>query len=140
MPASSAARWGGATVLDTAEVASGIRRIVLEPAEPGPAAPPGSHVDVGVHVNGRSDVRSYSVVGMGAYGTELVLGVQLARRSRGGSAYMHSLRRGAQLQVTRPLQNFPLTYARPRYVLLAGGIGITALVAMGKALKARGAD
>ena len=127
-------------MLDTSEAAEGIRRIVLEPAEPGPAAPPGSHVDVGVYVNGRSDVRSYSVVGRGAYGTELVLGVQLARQSRGGSAYLHSLRRGAQVQVTQPLQNFPLLYGRPRYVLLAGGIGITALVAMGKALAERGAD
>ena len=38
------------------------------------------------------------------------------------------------------MQNFPLNYGRPSYVLAAGGIGITALVAMGKALKARGAD
>ena len=44
------------------------------------------------------------------------------------------------MQITQPLQNFPLNYGRPGYVLAAGGIGITALVAMGKALKARGAD
>ena len=44
------------------------------------------------------------------------------------------------MQLTQPLQNFPLNYGRPGYVLAAGGIGITALVAMGKALKARGAD
>jgi len=113
---------------------------VLEPEELRAPAPPGSHVDVGVYVNGKPDVRSYSVVGMGPYGNTLTLGVQLARQSRGGSVYMHSLRRGAKLQVTQPLQNFPLTYGRPSYVLLAGGIGITALVAMGKALKQRGAD
>jgi ferredoxin-NADP reductase len=95
---------------------------------------------VGVYVNGGSDIRSYSVVGAGAYGDELILGVQLAAQSRGGSAYMHSLRRGQQISITQPLQNFPLTFGRPGYVLFAGGIGITALVAMGKALKARGAD
>src|SRR5207248_11777252 len=67
-------------------------------------------------------------------------GVQLARQSRGGSAFMHSLRRGQQVTITQPLQNFPLGYGRPSYVLAAGGIGITALVAMGKALKAKGAD
>jgi ferredoxin-NADP reductase len=66
--------------------------------------------------------------------------VQLARQSRGGSAFMHALRRGAQVTITQPLQNFPLTFGRPGYVLAAGGIGITALVAMGRALKARGAD
>jgi ferredoxin-NADP reductase len=70
----------------------------------------------------------------------LILGVQLARQSRGGSAFMHSLRRGQQLKITQPLQNFPLGYGRSSYVLAAGGIGITALVAMAKALKARGAD
>lgn len=140
MGATSHKRWGSARVLDACDVAENVRQIVLEPEDPGPAAPPGSHIDVGVYVNGRADVRSYSVVGMGAYGTELVLGVQLARQSRGGSAYMHALRRGQQVQITQPLQNFPLSYGRPAYVLAAGGIGITALVAMGKALRDRGAD
>jgi ferredoxin-NADP reductase len=140
MGATTHKRWGRATVLDTCVVADGVKQIVLEPAEPGPVAPPGSHLDVGVYVNGGADVRSYSVVGMGEYGSSLILGVQLARQSRGGSAYMHSLRRGTQLSITQPLQNFPLSYGKPSYVLLAGGIGITALVAMGKALKARGAD
>jgi vanillate O-demethylase ferredoxin subunit len=53
---------------------------------------------------------------------------------------MHALRRGQQVSITQPLQNFPLTYGRPSYVLAAGGIGTTALVAMGNALRARGAD
>ena len=53
---------------------------------------------------------------------------------------MHALRRGQEVSITQPLQNFPLTYGRPGYVLAAGGIGITALVAMGRALRARGAD
>jgi ferredoxin-NADP reductase len=140
MGATSHKRWGKAAVLDTAEIVPGIRRIVLEAAEPGHAAPPGSHLDVGVYVNGGPDVRSYSVVGMGEYGSSYVLGVQLARQSRGGSAYMHSLRRGTQLSITQPLQNFPLGYGRPSYVLLAGGIGITAVKAMGTTLKRRGED
>ena len=140
MGATSQKRWGKATIVDVCDVAQHIRQVVLEPAESGPAPPPGSHLDIEVYVNGSRDLRSYSIVGAGPYGYQLVLGVQLARQSRGGSAYMHSLRRGAQVTVTQPLQNFPLTYGRPHYVLAAGGIGITALVAMGKALKARGAD
>jgi ferredoxin-NADP reductase len=140
MGATSHKRWGRARVLDACDVAQNVRQVVLEPEELEAPAPPGSHIDIGVYVNGRADVRSYSVVGMGAYGTELILGVQLARQSRGGSAFMHSLRRGQEVSITQPLQNFPLTYGRPGYVLAAGGIGITALVAMGRALKARGAD
>ena len=140
MAATSAKRWGRARVIDVREVAQHVRRVVLEPERLDVPAPPGSHIDIGVYVNGRADVRSYSVVGMSGYGTELVLGVQLARQSRGGSAFMHALRRGQEVSITQPLQNFPLNYGKPGYVLAAGGIGVTALVAMGKALKARGAD
>ena len=140
MAATSAKRWGRARVIDVCEVAQHVRRVVLEPERLDVPAPPGSHIDIGVYVNGRADVRSYSVVGMSGYGTELVLGVQLARQSRGGSAFMHALRRGQEVSITQPLQNFPLNYGKPGYVLAAGGIGVTALVAMGKALKARGAD
>jgi ferredoxin-NADP reductase len=140
MGATSHKRWRRARVLDVCPVAQNVKQIVIEPEELEAPAPPGSHIDIGVYVNGRADVRSYSVVGTGGYGTELMLGVQLARQSRGGSAFMHALRRGQEVSITQPLQNFPLSYGRPGYVLAAGGIGITALVAMGKALKARGAD
>ena len=140
MGATSHKRWGRARVVDVCEVAQYVRQVVLAPERMDAPAPPGSHIDIGVYVNGRADVRSYSVVGSGAYGNEIVLGVQLARQSRGGSAFIHQLRRGQEVQVTQPLQNFPLNYGRPGYVLAAGGIGITALVAMGKTLKARGAD
>jgi vanillate O-demethylase ferredoxin subunit len=140
MGATTHKRWGKARVLDVCEVAQHVRQVVLEPEQLEAPAPPGSHIDIGVYVNGRADIRSYSVVGMGAYGSELILGVQLARQSRGGSAYMHALRRGQEVSITQPLQNFPLNYGRPGYVLAAGGIGITALVAMGRALKDRRAD
>jgi ferredoxin-NADP reductase len=140
MGATTHKRWRKARVLDVCEVAEHVRQVVLEPEMLEAPAPPGSHIDIGVYVNGRADVRSYSVVGMGAYGSELILGVQLARQSRGGSAYMHALRRGQEVSITQPLQNFPLNYGKPAYVLAAGGIGITALVAMGRALRSRGAD
>jgi vanillate O-demethylase ferredoxin subunit len=140
MGATSHKRWGKARVLDVCQVARNVKQVVLEPENLEAPAPPGSHIDIGVYVNGRADVRSYSVVGMGAYRTEIVLGVQLAPQSRGGSAFMHALRRGQEVSITQPLQNFPLNYGRSGYVLAAGGIGITALVAMGRALKARGAD
>jgi ferredoxin-NADP reductase len=140
MGATTHKRWGRARVLDVCDAAQYVKQIVLEPQRLDAPAPPGSHIDIGVYVNGRADVRSYSVVGSGAYGSEIILGVQLARQSRGGSAYMHALRRGQDVEITQPLQNFPLNYGRPGYVLAAGGIGITALVGMGKALKARGAD
>jgi len=53
---------------------------------------------------------------------------------------MHGLRVGDPLEVTQPLQNFPLRVGAPRYVLLAGGIGITAVVAMAGVLRSLQAD
>src|ERR1700712_3891631 len=102
MPASSSRRWPGAVVVEATDAAQGIRRLVIRPDQPGPIAPPGSHIDAGVHVHGIRDARSYSVVGRAEHGHSLVIGVQLARESRGGSAYMHSLRPGAQLSISQP--------------------------------------
>ena len=140
MGAASHKRWGPARVLDVCDVARHVKQVVLEPERLDAPAPPGSHIDIAVYVNGRADVRSYSVVSSGRYGSEIHLGVQLARQSRGGSAFVHALRRGQQVSITQPLQNFPLTYGRPAYVLAAGGIGVTALVGMARALRERGAD
>src|ERR687889_1244523 len=125
MAATSAKRWRRARVIDVREVAQHVRRVVLEPERLEAPAPPGSHIDIGVYVNGRADVRSYSVVGMSGYGTELVLGVQLARQSRGGSAFMHALRRGQEGSITQPPQNFPLNYGRAGDGFGRGGDGHT---------------
>ncbi|MDT0303846.1 PDR/VanB family oxidoreductase [Streptomonospora wellingtoniae] len=127
-----------ARVVEVADAAEGVRRIVLEPEHPEHAAP-GTHIDVETG-NGVGRVRSYSVVRSEDGGRRLTLSVQLSPTSRGGSAAMHRLRVGDELSVTGPLQNFPLAVGAARYVLVAGGIGVTALVAMASALRRRGAD
>lgn len=134
MAAETQAVWQHARVVDVATVAVGIQQLVLGVENPRPAAP-GSHVDVVVRSDGRESTRSYSVVGAAQGGGELTIGVRLATNSRGGSRFMHSLRPGDELRMTQPLQNFPLRIGAPRYVLLAGGIGITALVGAARALK-----
>ena len=49
-------------------------------------------------------------------------------------------RSATPIEATRPLQDFPLVLGADRYVLLAGGIGVTALVAMARTLARLGAD
>ncbi|QNK80761.1 PDR/VanB family oxidoreductase [Nakamurella sp. PAMC28650] len=132
--------WTGAQVVEVDVIAQRVRRIVLSPDRMQTPAAPGSHVDIAVEVHGRSEVRSYSVVDCGPRRNQIVIGVQLAEPTRGGSASLHGMRPGQRVRITEPLQNFPLGYGAPAYVLVAGGIGITALVAMGRALKTRGAD
>ncbi|MET9594485.1 PDR/VanB family oxidoreductase [Streptomyces sp. NPDC006516] len=137
-------RWQRARVVEVSDVADGVRRIVLAPEHPAHAAP-GTHVDVRIGSgdgtgDGVSRVRSYSVVRSEDDGRRLTLSVRLSPTSSGGSATMHRLRAGDELTVTGPLQNFPLAVGASRYVLVAGGIGVTALVAMASALRRRGAD
>lgn len=136
----TAPTWEVAVVRETVPVAGDIRHILLD--VPGnPSAPPGAHIDVLVPVaDGTRLVRSYSIVDDGrtldAYG----IAVRLDSRSRGGSEYMHGLRPGDEITVSHPVQDFELTLGRTRYVLLAGGIGITPMIGMARALKHRDAD
>ncbi|WP_028659016.1 PDR/VanB family oxidoreductase [Nocardioides insulae] len=139
MAALTQTRWQRGRVAEVEEVAEGVRRIVLEPEHPVPAAP-GTHVDVDLGTEHRTRTRSYSVVRSEDGGARLTLSVQLARQSRGGSRHMHTLRAGDEIAMTEPVQSFPLSVGASRYVLVAGGIGVTALVAMASALRRRGAD
>jgi vanillate O-demethylase ferredoxin subunit len=53
---------------------------------------------------------------------------------------MHGLRPGDELTVSAPIQTFGLTPRQARYVLLAGGIGITPMIGMARALRSVGAE
>ncbi len=137
--------WRTCRVVETEFVADNARRITLErPVPLGRRAEPGSHVDVRVRLGetdtSPTDMRSYSVVECDDAGRRITVTVQLAARSRGGSAFMHRLKVGDTIEATRPLQDFPLVLGADRYVLLAGGIGVTALVAMARTLARLGAD
>lgn len=139
MAATNKQVWQTATVTELQDVATNIRRIGLTVSKPKPAHA-GSHIDVSVVVNGRPDTRSYSVVESAEGGRKLVISVLEAPMSRGGSVYMHSLREGDEIEITQPLQNFPLRAGASRYVLVAGGIGITAVSEMARVLHRQGAD
>jgi vanillate O-demethylase ferredoxin subunit len=131
--------WSTCTVRKVRDLTPRIREITLQPdghgVEPYAA---GSHVDVGVLVDGRPETRSYSLVGdAGPDGYRVA--VRLATDGHGGSRYMWSLKPGARLEVTRPSNSFELDWTRDAYCLVAGGIGITPLVGIAAALERRGA-
>ena len=139
MTTSALPEWSTGRVVAAARVAQDVQRITIQRPARGRAAP-GSHLDVRVPIGDTTDVRSYSVVESDDAGSVLTISVLRVPESRGGSAFMHSLAPGDELQVTQPLQNFPLSVAAPRHVLLAGGIGITAVAAMARVLRGVGAD
>lgn len=136
--------WLTAEVVETRLVTDRIRRVTLR--RPGTRRPgtrraaPGTHVDVRVPTPKGEDVRSYSVVESSADGSLLTVSVMLATSSRGGSRSMHALAVGDTLPCTQPLQNFELRPGADQYVLVAGGVGITAVIEMGRVLHRLGQD
>ncbi len=121
------------------EVADGVVELTLaDPAgAPLPAWTAGAHVDL---VLTPSLTRQYSLCGSTADQSAWKVGVLRDPDSRGGSAHVHdTLTEGATVRVRGPRNHFPLV-ASPRYQFIAGGIGITPIVAMIEAAEARGAD
>lgn len=139
MAATHAAVWQSARVVETEELTPRIRRIVLEMSKPANVLP-GAHLDVRIPIHGVTDRRSYSIVDATPDGRRVAVSVYDAPASRGGAAVMHALRVDDEVRVTQPLLDFPLRLRAPSYVLLAGGIGITAISGMARMLRSIGAD
>ncbi len=98
-----------------------------------PSFQPGAHVDVHLP-NGL--VRQYSLTNGPGLTSVYRLGVKLEPDSRGGSRCMHdSVHEGDTLQLSEPHNNFPLRRDAARTVLIAGGIGVTPLLAMAQTLE-----
>jgi vanillate O-demethylase ferredoxin subunit len=97
----------------------------------------GAHIDV--HLPGNM-VRQYSLCNAPGETHRYRIGVLRAPASRGGSHAMHdAVDVGAVLRIGAPRNHFPLVPAG-RTLLLAGGIGVTPLLAMAEALAQRRAD
>jgi vanillate O-demethylase ferredoxin subunit len=126
-------------VVDSASlVAREVRQIQLSRSGGGtlPAFSPGSHIDL--HL-APGLIRQYSLCGDGEDTATYTIAVKLEPASRGGSRTVHeTLRPGTRLTISRPRNNFPLEADAPHSVLVAGGIGITPLISMARALDRQG--
>lgn len=98
----------------------------------------GAHVDV--HLPS-GIIRQYSLCNDPAENGRYVIAVLKERNGRGGSRAMHDLKIGDTLTISAPRNNFPLAGSEAKHhLLLAGGIGVTPMIAMLSALEARGAS
>jgi len=96
---------------------------------------PGAHVDLRLP-NGL--VRQYSLISRPA-DSHLYLAIKHEAQSRGGSRWLHEeLRLGQILRVGAPRNLFALEDGSGEVVLVAGGIGITPLLAMYRSCRATG--
>jgi len=123
------------------EVAPGIvgLRLVAADGRPVPRWSPGSHIDVECGDTRLS--RQYSLCGDPADTQALEIAVLREARSRGGSAWVHAqVKVGDRLRIRGPRNHFRLDEESRRLVFIAGGIGITPVMAMARRARERDID
>lgn len=98
---------------------------------------PGAHVDIGL---ASGMVRQYSLCNWDPEGRWLKVAVKHEAEGRGGSAAMHALRIGDEVELSRPRNNFALAETSKYITLIAGGIGVTPILPMVRELNCSDAD
>lgn len=114
-------------------------RLATETGQPTPSFSAGAHLDIYLPEVGMW--RQYSLCSDPAERNFCEIAVLKDPTSRGGSEAVHRLARpGATFQVEGPRNHFPLEETAELSVLVAGGIGVTPMLAMAKRLHALGRD
>lgn len=124
-------------VAEIEQVTERIKRFRLERTDgsPMPAFSAGSHAVV-IMRNGRQIRRNpYSLMGSPFDTSSYQISVLKTEDSRGGSAYMHeAVKVGTVLEISQPLNLFPIERTGRKHILISGGIGITPLISMVESL------
>ena len=121
------------------QVADGVVALTLREinGSPLPRWSPGAHVDL---ILDGVPTRQYSLCGDPADPRQWRLGILRDADGGGGSRFVHDqLRAGEVVRVRGPRNNFGLADS-PRYLFIAGGIGITPILPMIAAAQAAAAD
>lgn len=130
-------------VAEKETVATDVVRLTLrlESGQPLPRWEPGAHLDLVLAGEGEDDtVRQYSLCGPASDPFAYRVAVLREAGSRGGSLRVHEkLGVGDLVRVRGPRNHFPLV-EMPRYLFIAGGIGITPILPMIDAVAATGAS
>jgi vanillate O-demethylase ferredoxin subunit len=105
-----------------------------------PSFTAGAHIDVELPIpldKAGPLVRQYSLCNDPVENHRYVIAVGRDAQSRGGSEWVHGhIRPGDRLRISAPRNHFPLSEDAPQSVLIAGGIGVTPLLAMARRLSA----
>jgi ferredoxin-NADP reductase len=128
----------GVRVESKVEAADGVVALTLRQIADSPLPPwsPGAHVDL---ILDGAPTRQYSLCGDPADHHVWRLGILRDPEGGGGSRFVHDrLRAGDTVRVRGPRNNFELV-SSPRYLFIAGGIGITPILPMIAAATSAGA-
>ena len=127
-----------AAVTEARDIATGVRTYVFEPltGDHFPSVTAGSHITL--HLPSGL-ARQYSLLNDPAEQDRYQIAVKCEENGRGGSKEVHAeLREGGSARIGNPHNNFVLYENAERFVLIAGGIGITPLLAMARRLHRMG--
>ena len=104
-----------------------------------PACEPGAHIKVSVTDNkGKPGKRSYSVINPDQT-DKYRIAVLREADGEGGSSFMHTqVETGTIIEIEPPQNDFPLKTDAKKSILIAGGIGITPIIAMANGLAKSG--
>lgn len=124
--------------------AEGVLALDLRPLE-STVLPPftaGAHIGVELPIQGDTSnpvIRQYSLCNDPEENHRYVIAVGRDPQSRGGSIWIHEvLQPGDKLRISTPRNHFPLNQSATHSVLVAGGIGVTPLLAMARQLSKLG--
>ena len=107
-----------------------------------PSFTPGSHLAIQVQLqSGQNERRRYSILSDGEDRTQYEIAVLREASGRGGLHFMHEAVGGGNLiEASEPRNDFPLASHASHSILIAGGIGITPILAMLRKLISDGAS
>jgi reductive dehalogenase len=111
---------------------------VAADSRPLPEWTAGAHLDI---VVAPEFLRQYSMSGDPADRKRYQIAVLREDHGRGGSALMHRIfTEGRRVFLSKPINHFPLDETATRSLLMAGGIGVTPMIAFAHRLHALGRD
>lgn len=129
-------------VSEIVSVTPDIKRFRLERVDgaPLPTFAGGAHVIVEMRDGDLTRRNAYSLMSAPWRTGSYTISVRRDENGRGGSRYLHDqVRQGDMLHITYPVNLFPLDQRARKHLLLAGGIGITPILAMIEQLARDGA-
>jgi dimethylamine monooxygenase subunit B len=119
-------------VVAVTQVTPLVKHFKLASASGGPLPPfsGGSHIVVVMAGANRVYRNPYSLLSSPAELDHYEIGVRRMEESRGGSHFMHDeVRVGSVIEIAHPVNLFPLDKIARKHLLVAGGIGITPIMA-----------
>ena len=140
VPQRETREWQELEVVAVEDVAQDTRSFVFAaPAGADGRLPP---FEAGAHIDVRSReglVRQYSLCGSPSDQACYRVAIKRESEGRGGSKALHEeLQTGSRVSIGAPRNNFPLLPDAREYTLVAGGIGVTPLLAMAHTLADQG--